>query len=257
MKLTQSSQRGFTLVELLVVIVIIASLAGIATPMLLSRQKKGYESVAVANAKQISLALTQFEQDYNSFPDDTTAELVSANNGDGTKITGKSANDRLRQLFAAGIIDNEIVFYTKTSYTNQPDGIITGVKAIAPGECGFGIIMNGENGLTSSGSSARPILATPFSAALNGDFDIDAYGGKAVILRFDNSATSLNINKVTKKAILSPGITLTQTGKDTVWGDLTDIKMVLPKGRGGSGNTSPTTNTPSTKPMDDSIPELK
>jgi prepilin-type N-terminal cleavage/methylation domain-containing protein len=248
MKLTQSSPRGFTLVELLVVIVIIASLAGIATPMLLSRQKKGYESVAVANAKQISLALTQFEQDYNSFPDDTTAELVSKNNGDGTKITGKSANDRLRQLFAAGIIDNEVVFYTKTSYTNQPDGIITGDKAIAPG----------ENGLTSSGSSARPILATPFSAALNGDFDIDAYGGKAVVLRFDNSATSLNINKVTKKAIISPGITLTQTGKDTVWGDLTDIKMVLPKGRGGSGSVSNTPTTkPTTKPMDDAVPELK
>jgi prepilin-type N-terminal cleavage/methylation domain-containing protein len=259
MKLNQSSPRGFTLVELLVVIVIIASLAGLTAPMVIKQQKKGYQTEAVSNARQIGLALSQFEQEYSSYPDDTTAEAVSKANGDGSKITGKSANDRFRQLFAAGITDSETIFFAKTAYTAKPDTAINGEKAVAPGECAFGIIMSGESGLTASGNSARPIIATPFSAALNGDFDLDMYEGKAVVLKFDTSVTSLLISKVSKKAQLGGGMTLTQTGKDSVWGDLTDIKMVMPKGKGGSGSVSNTpTNTPAaTKPMTDVVPELK
>jgi prepilin-type N-terminal cleavage/methylation domain-containing protein len=260
MKLNQSSQRGFTLVELLVVIVIIASLAGLTAPMVINKLKEGYRTEAVSNARQIGIALTTFEQEYNSFPDDSTAETISKSNGDGTKVNGKSANDRFRQLFATGTTDSEAMFYAKTAYTNKPDTVISGDKALGPGECAFGIIMSGENGLTTSGSSARPIIATPFTTALNGElFDFDAYGGKAVVLKFDASVSSLTVNKLSKKAMLGGGMSLLQTGKDSVWGDLTDIKMVTPKGKGGSGSVSNTpTNTPATtKPMTDVVPELK
>ena len=50
---TKKIVKGFTLVELLVVIAIIAALAALATPVVLKQQKKAAATEAVNNAKQI------------------------------------------------------------------------------------------------------------------------------------------------------------------------------------------------------------
>jgi prepilin-type N-terminal cleavage/methylation domain-containing protein len=44
----QTTRRGFTLVELLVVIVIIASLAGLTAPMVIRQRKKADQTEAVS-----------------------------------------------------------------------------------------------------------------------------------------------------------------------------------------------------------------
>lgn len=60
--------KGFTLVELLIVIVIIASLAGLAF-MMSSRMKKSAEAaVTTANLRQIGLAMFSFTSENNRFP---------------------------------------------------------------------------------------------------------------------------------------------------------------------------------------------
>ena len=58
MKMTKNKlAKGFTLVELLVVIAIIAALAALSTPVVLKQQKKAASTTAINNAKQIYLLL--------------------------------------------------------------------------------------------------------------------------------------------------------------------------------------------------------
>lgn len=70
--------RGFTLVELLVVITIIAVLAGIATPMGLSAIQKGKKTTCLAAAAAIETAVGNFYNEYGSMPNsgslDTTVK---------------------------------------------------------------------------------------------------------------------------------------------------------------------------------------
>ncbi|NJM36583.1 MAG: prepilin-type N-terminal cleavage/methylation domain-containing protein [Akkermansiaceae bacterium] len=240
--------RGFTLVELLVVIVIIAALAGLSAPMIMRQVKKADLTEGINNARQISLALNQFEQDYGSFPDDETAIAVKDNN-DNAIVSGSSANDRFRQLIRANTIDSETVFYCKTSYTKKPDNNMQNDKALDKGEVGFGIIMTADNrGLSTSGSSARPILAAPFTAigvsTRKPLFDSDAYLGKGVVLKMDGSVSQETIAPTTKALKLN-GKDILKDGEGTVWGPGSPVQFAYPAARGGGGST--TTTNPSTE----------
>ena len=223
------SLHGFTLVELLVVIVIIAALAGLTAPMVIRQRKKADQTEAVNNARQVGLALFEFETEYGSFPDDSTGDAV-AKATDTTKVSGTSANDKFRQLIRAGIAQSEAMFYAKTAYTRKPDGIFTtDVQALADGEVGFGILTSADDkGLSAAGNPSRPILAAPFAIAMDGTFDSDFYDGKAVVLKLDNSVTSVPIVKSTGKVLIS-GKGLLETGADTVWGVDVNPKWAYPK----------------------------
>jgi prepilin-type N-terminal cleavage/methylation domain-containing protein/prepilin-type processing-associated H-X9-DG protein len=59
------TSRGFTLIELLVVIAIISILAAILFPVFASARLKAQQVATLSNAKQIGLALLQYEQDYD------------------------------------------------------------------------------------------------------------------------------------------------------------------------------------------------
>lgn len=58
-------QRAFTLIELLIVIAIIAILAAILFPVFASAREKARQVACLSNLKQIGLAYSQYEQDYD------------------------------------------------------------------------------------------------------------------------------------------------------------------------------------------------
>ncbi len=216
MKINKQLRRGFTLVELLVVIVIIASLAGLTAPMVIKQRKKADQTEAVNNARQIGFALIEFESEYGSFPDASTALTVATNTGI-TANDATSANGLFNQLFAAGLTKSEAMFYAKSAYTKKPDGIITTGKILEAGECGFGILTNGPTGYATSGNPGRVICATPFTKdAASYAFDGDLYDGKAVILKIDNSVSSVNIGVESKKININ-GVDLMSTDANTLF----------------------------------------
>jgi prepilin-type N-terminal cleavage/methylation domain-containing protein/prepilin-type processing-associated H-X9-DG protein len=105
-----SKTSGFTLVELLVVISIIALLASLAIPMVGKARNKAVQLKDTSNLKQVGLAIKLYASDY----DGNYPILWSGSNiTDITTVSGSyKANDSLRALFATGICKDERIFNT-------------------------------------------------------------------------------------------------------------------------------------------------
>lgn len=243
MKMNSRMRRGFTLVELLVVISIIATLAGVGIPVIMSRVKDGARAEAIGNIKQVGLAMFTFEQDYGSYPwnDTSTGGLVEVvkdnSSSDITDFDFSNSNGCFRMLIAAGSVDTERSFYAKAPYTKKPDNVMASSKCLAAGEVGFAYVMATATApLSSSGNSGRPLLAAAVYNGLDdGSFDPDVYGKKAVVFRMDNSATVESVRPSDKKVSVGNGKTLFQGGdKDTVWGVDTSPIIKAPSKKPGS-----------------------
>jgi prepilin-type N-terminal cleavage/methylation domain-containing protein len=235
MKMHKKLKGGFTLVELLVVIVIIAALAGLTAPMVMRQRKKADQTEALNNARQVGFALLEFDTEYGRFPDiNTAADVTERTGSDLASGGGTTANAFFRQLIAANIANSEQIFYARAEFSKKPDNIFnTASQALAVGEVGFGYLMRtGNVGFSSAGNPGRPIICAPLAfdggAVSSENFDVDVYDGKAVILKLDNSAISVNINRESKKARLDNKDIL-QTGTDTVWGTGSNPTIVAPQ----------------------------
>ena len=88
----RNSQRGFTVIELLVVITIIAILAGLLIPVTQSTIRRGYDTQCSNNLRQIGMAANAAAQDHdNTYPlieIDGVGNPVAETLGDGAKFMG-------------------------------------------------------------------------------------------------------------------------------------------------------------------------
>ncbi|MES2440405.1 MAG: hypothetical protein V4584_15150 [Verrucomicrobiota bacterium] len=183
--------------------------------------KRPDQTEAVSNARQIGLALSEFDQEYGKYPGETTIAKVREKTGSGLDLGTKSSNDFFRQLLAADIVQGELMFYAKIRGTKQPDDVFRGKDALKKGEVGFAYL----SGLSSAGDPTRPIAVTPLIPGTD-RFDPKPFDGRAVILKMDNSVTVMHINKdghvmEGRRNLLDPGHPIWGGEKWTlVWPDL-------------------------------------
>ncbi|NWK54503.1 hypothetical protein HW115_02695 [Verrucomicrobiaceae bacterium N1E253] len=138
-------------------------------------------ATATHNAKQLHLALFEFDQDYGFFPGDQTAEMDEKF----SECVGDYSNDYLKQLFVNGNVTLEENFYARGGSKGQyqPDGDVSTLdRTLQAGECGFAYVKN----MNTSHDRSTPLLL----AAMYGDgykFNTDVYSRKAMTIRIDGS----------------------------------------------------------------------
>lgn len=216
--------------ELLVVIAIIAVLAGLATPAILKAKKNADKAKTINNAKQIGIALNDFDSTYDSYPsEDTRTALEDL----GAEVPdGDTANDYFAQLIISQATDSEKIFYAKgvRGVTEGDDVIKSRDDVLKAGECGFGYVMlAGNEALSASYTrSSTPLAVAPLKeGGTDPTFDEKAYNGEYVYLRGDNSVGTGTLDKRGEgKAMIKGGKTLFTVGDDTIWEeDQPDVKM--------------------------------
>ncbi len=219
---------GFTKVQLVVVIVLIAAFVVVMMPAPSRGKKAADRTETLNNIKQVGAMLIEFETEYGRFLDDETALEVKKVNSELT-LTGQYSNDYFRQMLAGGGGKSEKPFWCKTTQSpKKPDDIFSPpAKALEAGEVGFSYIMASRTrGQSSKDRADRPVLVSPsYKFRSDWTFDSEAYAGKAVVLRLDNSATGMQIREDNKKVSTNSGKTLGDTGDNTPWG--TDMNPIL------------------------------
>ncbi len=240
MNMKKLSRKGFTLVELLVVIAIIVALAALATPAILKQRKKVDMTQAVSNSKQIYLLLLDFEGDFGSFPDSTTAAASNSSQ----QFTGNFSNNMLGQLIAEGYTTSEAIFFAKggnPSGNRKPDDVISPIgQILTAGECGFAYTLvtggtssnAGQRGLSTSDNGGIPILCAPVqTGGTNAIFKTDPYDNRGVYLRVDGSARQERINVQDNTIRIGGNKSLFQGGIGSVWGDTNPLtpSVLLPQ----------------------------
>jgi general secretion pathway protein G len=89
-RMVKKGTRGFTLIEMLIVIVVIAILAMIVIPRLLGAGRKAKESALKGDLQQLRNSIQQFEADCGDFPaaigDLMTAPAAGSNGGNGIAL---------------------------------------------------------------------------------------------------------------------------------------------------------------------------
>ncbi|MBL9155631.1 MAG: type II secretion system protein [Verrucomicrobiales bacterium] len=111
MKVKPKQIQGFTLIELMVVITIIAVLASFAMPAFTRMQESAKITKDTSNVRQIILACKSFATDFEgSYP-----SWIIDDQGGGQDSELGTSTEAFNQLIREGYIDTESIFWYKTT----------------------------------------------------------------------------------------------------------------------------------------------
>lgn len=147
---------------------------------------KARQTLAVMNARQIGLALFEFENKYGSFPDETTTAQVKKTTGSTAELKAATANDCFFQLIAAHIAQTDSMFSLDDPAVPARLEKPKPLEKLA--KCSFAYL----SGMNAAGNPSRPMVVAPLVKGKT-TFDPQVLGGKAVILKVDNSVTTVPI----------------------------------------------------------------
>ena len=193
--------NAFTLVELLVVISIIALLAGLALPALNNARREGYKIQDVNNLKQVGLTIKLYSNDYDGLYPLRWDATKPRNEQTLEADAPQNSNEAFRALFGAGILKDERVFFTQgwtrvrkgdNNIGNPPDF----TQALEKGENSFTYFAGLSEGVNSLYPLAcNPWAGGPISYNENGGFIVPSlnagiHGGTGInLLRVDGSVS--------------------------------------------------------------------
>ncbi len=203
----KNGKQGFTLIELMVVIAILASMAVIGGNAYLSHMKDGDRQVAQSNLQSVHKILGQFKTDYGSYPCDNTAEQLQEEKPDLNfgELTGEFSNCYYRQVFYSSANDSEKPFFAKLAVagkaTKEGDERLANGSALSRGENAMSYVLRkgtddpnrkepvGKNNVPLAFCNVYP-TDTPYSGE-NIVFDMASYDGQALVLFGDGSVKNL------------------------------------------------------------------
>ena len=227
MKVKYPVNKGFTLIELLVVMTIIAVLATFGFSAFGKAKEMANRTAAIANMKQIHLALTSYATDNNdAYPDKKTA----------TEPVASSANVAFKRLIPSYISD-EKAFAVKGSPSNtENDGNTeTEAEKLKAGENHYAMAL----GLTSASNSNYPLI---WEGGESGDDSYnptwmkgkrDEWGGSwsdgsVLIVTVGGSVTQKKLD-LPANAEAGEKASIVKDGSNTIFGLRTDGKGLAPE----------------------------
>jgi prepilin-type N-terminal cleavage/methylation domain-containing protein len=118
-----NKQKGFSLIELLIVVAIILIIAAIAIPNLLRAKMAANEASAVASLRTLNTAIVEYNTTYGTDPSGTSLAVL----GPATPATSTSA-DLIDSLLATGTKSGYTITYAAGTASN---GIISTYTMLA------------------------------------------------------------------------------------------------------------------------------
>lgn len=189
-------------------------------PMVIRSAPKAPITEAVCNARQIGMALFEFETEYGAFPNSVSAKEVKSQTESRLWLTDRTSNDVFTQLIASQIAQSEGMFYAEAKgMKRRPDNVFdTDATVLEHGECAFAFV----SGLTTTADRDTPIV---FGPVIPGTTTLDQKSceGRAAVLKIDNTVMSLPIN-FDGKIILPNGLDLLDPRQPFWHGKAPDVK---------------------------------